>query len=230
MGILQTTTHKISPRSALIVTTTRRLKAVLEGNWMRFKFGNIGRIGFSELHHAGIPLTRLLPHISPLRFRLLSYSATTGCLILCELLIISARYQQYRRDIYNRARKLWNSGATAKMRHGNNDVIDVLEQILATLVGFYPIGHFDHQEPHVYINTISASRHTWHWSRLEPNGQKTGGTIVGIIAGGCVIDDLEEMVLELVSELAQHLQDLEYDRWKSEWDAVGASPTSRISS
>src|SRR6266404_1961891 len=34
-----------------------------------------------------------------------------------------------RRDIYNRARELWDSGVTPKMKRGNNDVIDVLEQM-----------------------------------------------------------------------------------------------------
>jgi hypothetical protein len=135
-----------------------------------------------------------------------------------------------RRDIYDRARELWNTGVTAKMKHGNNDVIDVLEQTLATLVGFYPIGHFDDQEPREYINAITGSRFKWHWSRLEPNGPRTGGTIVGPIAGGCVIDDLEEMIVEIVSELATHVGDFEYDYWKQEWDAVGKSSTSNICS
>jgi hypothetical protein len=135
-----------------------------------------------------------------------------------------------RRDIYDRSKELWDSGVTPKMKQGNNDVIDVLEQILATLVSFYPAGHFDNQEPHDYINAITASRYMWHWSRLEPNGPRTRGTIVGPIAGGCVIDDLEHMVLELVSELSECLDDFEYDHWKKEWDVVETSATSRMRS
>jgi hypothetical protein len=114
------------------------------------------------------------------------------------------------------------------MKQGNNDVIDVLEQVLATLIEFYPAGHFEDQEPHEYINAITASRYKWHWSRLEPNGPRTKGTIVGPIAGGCVIDDLENMVIELVSELAQHLDEFEYDRWKQEWDSAGKAATSNL--
>jgi len=130
-----------------------------------------------------------------------------------------------RRDIYHRSKELWDSGVTPKMRQGNNDVIDVLEQILTTLVSFYPAGHFDNQEPHDYINAITASRYTWHWSRLEPNGPRSRGTIVGPLAGGCVIADLEDMVLELISELSECLDGFEYDSWKKEWDAAGANAT-----
>ena len=133
-----------------------------------------------------------------------------------------------RRDVYGRARELWNTGVTSKMKQGNNDVIDVLEQVLIALVGFYPTGHFDDQDPRDYINAITASRYRWHWSRLEPNGPRTGGTIIGSIAGGCVIDDLEEMVIDVVTELAQHLEGFDYDQWKGEWDEIGSSTTSRL--
>jgi hypothetical protein len=135
-----------------------------------------------------------------------------------------------RQDVYGRARKLWNTGVTPKMKQGNYDVIDMLEHILASLVGFYPQGHFDGREPREYMNEITASLFSWHWARLEPNGPRTGGTIIGPIAGGCVIEDLERMVVEIVSELGTHLENFDYDRWKREWDAEGPSTTSRIRS
>lgn len=131
-----------------------------------------------------------------------------------------------RTDVYCRAQKLWDTGITSKMKQGNYDVIDVLEQILATLAGFYPYGQFGGREPRDYMNAMTASRFTWHWARLEPNGPRTGGTIIGPIVGGCVVNDLETMIAEIVSSLAMHLEDFNYDQWKRGWDAENVQPPS----
>jgi len=130
-----------------------------------------------------------------------------------------------RKDIYGRSRPKWNSGNTPQMKRGSYDVIDVLEQILVTLATWYPPGHFGGREPQDYINAVTASRFTWHRAHLEPNGIGAGGTIIGTMVGGCVMDDLERMVLDVVSSLAVHLDNFDFTRWKQEWDsAYGPSP------
>jgi hypothetical protein len=133
-----------------------------------------------------------------------------------------------RQDVYGRARPLWDSGVTQKMTQGNYDIIDVLEQILTTLAGFYPQGQFEGREPRDYMNAMTAARFSWHWARLEPNGPRTGGTMMGPIVGGCVIADLEKMITDLIAAVAMHLENFEYDHWKQEWDAASASPTGDI--
>ncbi len=99
-------------------------------------------------------------------------------------------------------------------------MIDVLEQMLVTLVGLYPPGHFGGREPKDYINGVIANLFTWHRAHLEPNGGGTGGTIIGTIVGGYVMDDLEQMVLKLVFSLAEHLDDFDFSRWQREWDSA----------
>lgn len=133
-----------------------------------------------------------------------------------------------RKDLYARAHQLWDTGVTSKMRQGNYDVIDVLEQILATLTGFYPTGQFGGEASRDYMNAITASLFNWHRARLEPNGPGTGGTIIGPIVGGCVIDELERMVVEVVAPLSEHVQELDYSRWQQEWDTAGDSSTSDL--
>ena len=125
-----------------------------------------------------------------------------------------------RKDIYGRSKPKWDSGNTPKMKRGSYDVIDVLEQILITLATWYPLGHFGGREPQDYINAVTASRFTWHRAHLEPNGIGTGGTIIGTMVGGCVLDDLERMVLDIVSSLAVDLDDFDFIRWKEEWDSA----------
>ena len=124
-----------------------------------------------------------------------------------------------RKDIYGRSKPKWDSGNTPQMKRGSYDVIDVLEQILVTLMSWYPPGHFGGREPRDYINALTASRFTWHRAYLEPNGIGTGGTIIGTMVGGCVMDDLESMVLDVVSSFAMNLDDFDFTRWKQEWDS-----------
>jgi len=40
------------------------------------------------------------------------------------------------------------------------------------------------------------------------------------MVGGCVMDDLERMVLDAVSSLVVHLDDFDFTHWKQEWDAA----------
>jgi hypothetical protein len=44
---------------------------------------------------------------------------------------------------------------------------------------------------------------------------------VGPIAGGCVIEDLEKMVLEIVLELIPHLEDFDFELWREQWNRAG---------
>jgi len=125
-----------------------------------------------------------------------------------------------RKDIYGRSQPKWDSGNNLQMKRGSYDVIDVLEQILVTLATWYPAGHFGGREPQDYVNAVTASRFTWHRAHLEPNGIGTGSAIIGTMVGGCVMDDLERMVLDVVSSFAMHLDDFDFTHWKQEWDAA----------
>lgn len=110
------------------------------------------------------------------------------------------------------------------MKRGSYDVIDVLEQILVTLATWYPPGHFGGREAQDYINAVTASQFTWHRAHLEPNGIGTGGTIIGTMVGGYVMDDLERMLVDIVSSLAMHLDEFDFPCWKQQWDAAYESP------
>jgi len=125
-----------------------------------------------------------------------------------------------RRDAYGRAKPPWDTGRTGNQKQGCYDVSDVLEQILATLASWYPRRHFNDQEPQDYINAVAASRFTWHRAHLEPNGMGTGGTMIGPTVANSVMNDLEMMIVEMVSSLSLQLGDFDYDQWKNEWEAA----------
>ncbi len=125
------------------------------------------------------------------------------------------------KDIYHRAEPKWNSGNTPQMKRGSSDVIDVLEQILVTLASWYPQNHFAAIKPEDYINAVTASRFVWHRAHLQPKGIGTlGAGFLGTIAGGCVMDDLQRMVLDVVSSLSEFLDDFDFTQWKQRWDSA----------
>lgn len=130
-----------------------------------------------------------------------------------------------RRDVYTRTKPLWDTGVTPKQKQGCYDVSDVLEQILTSLASWYPPYHFNGLEPQDYINAMTASRFTWHRAHLEPNGIGTGGTMIGPMVANSVMTDLETMIVDMVSSLAMHLGDFDYDQWNKEWKATDESAT-----
>jgi len=103
------------------------------------------------------------------------------------------------------------------LKQGIYDMTDVMEQILVTLASWYPPYHFDGREPRDYMNAIKASRFKWHYAHLQPNGSGTAGTSVGPEAAGLVMDDLEDIVVELVSSLSLWLDGFNFQAWKQQW-------------
>jgi hypothetical protein len=71
-----------------------------------------------------------------------------------------------------------------------------------------------------YISTFVASRFEWHRASYNPQGEGSGGHIVGEIAAGAVMDDAADAISEIVQALL--VQDVypEVQNWVSEWDAV----------
>jgi hypothetical protein len=115
-----------------------------------------------------------------------------------------------------KATLLWDSGVTSTMKQGNYNYIDSLKEIWIEISSYYPNLHFNGQTLDDYISDYIKSRFIFHNAHLEPNGALTGGTIVGVIAGGCVISDLERMIEDTVCSLSQEL-DFDFNNWKKQW-------------
>ncbi|VWB64067.1 hypothetical protein BAR24066_02978 [Burkholderia arboris] len=124
-----------------------------------------------------------------------------------------------RRVVYDSAREGWDTGITVEMRQASYDVIDFLEYAWLRLAEFYPVGHFGLRGPRSYIRNYIRDRFQFHWAKHEPNGPGTGGTIVGVLVGGDVIDDLERMTSDTVRALFVHHDNFEFDEWQRERSA-----------
>jgi len=117
------------------------------------------------------------------------------------------------------AREGWDTGVTADMREASYDVIDFLEYAWLRLARFYPKNHWGGQDAETYIGKYIRDRFAFHWSKYEPDGPGTGGTIVGVLVSGDVIKDMERLIEDTVSALFMHQDDFDFIIWKQEWNA-----------
>lgn len=122
-----------------------------------------------------------------------------------------------RKVVMENAAEGWNTGVTLDMREANYDVIDFLQYVWLRLSQFYPPKHWGSQPAEDYIRSYIRDRFTYHWAKHEPDGPGTGGTIVGVVTGGDVVDDLERLIADTVSSLFRHNDDFDLDEWQRLW-------------
>ncbi len=118
------------------------------------------------------------------------------------------------------AQAKWDTGVTSTMNQGNQEMIDYYKEVLIKLSAFYPKGHFNNLTPEKYFDGVISESSLWNKIILEPLGTGTGGTVVSIIAGGNVMNDLKKKIAEMVSSLVlsygiENPENLHV--WKEEW-------------
>lgn len=119
--------------------------------------------------------------------------------------------------VADNAQEGWDSGVTSDMREASYDVIDFLQFAWLRLAKFYPDNHWGTATAEQYICSYIQDRFSFHWSKHEPGGPGTGGTIVGVLTGGDVIADLEALVADTVTTLFSHNEDFDLDQWRKDW-------------
>lgn len=100
-----------------------------------------------------------------------------------------------------------DTGVTSEVMDGCYTFIDSMKTILLRLSRFYVCQQFD-GNPEAFFTDLIASRFRWHRARLEPEGPGTGGSIIGPLAAGAVMGDVQKMVDDMTSALTQALPGL----------------------
>lgn len=114
----------------------------------------------------------------------------------------------------------WDSGITTKMNDGNSNLIDFYEEVLSELATFLSPGQFENKSPKLFFSNFISQKFTWYWAINEPSGPGTGGRMAFTIIGGLVINDLQKMVIEMITTLVAHYNlknHFEGVNWKAEW-------------
>ena len=127
---------------------------------------------------------------------------------------------EQRRAAYAQAQGGWETGVTADMMNASYGLVRNLQTYLIGLASFYPRSQFGVSGAEDYFSQVTASRFEWHRRHLEPVGAGTGGTIIGTIASGKVIDDLEQMVIDMVRSLMQDEENFNFTAWLERWNGA----------
>ncbi|MFT5468631.1 MAG: hypothetical protein ACI8UO_003742 [Verrucomicrobiales bacterium] len=128
-----------------------------------------------------------------------------------------------KREAHRRVEKKF-AGSTMEMKEACYEIIDVMELVLVTLAGWYPLGHCGQRDVKQFINTLISDKYAWNRFVCEPLGGGTGGTIVGIDVAGSVLDELDEMVSRMGTSLCENLMEPDSDEWRERWKAAGNQP------
>lgn len=112
----------------------------------------------------------------------------------------------------------WDSGTTSEMLQGSYDYVAVLGTILRRLTAHFPKNQFGSDGTEAFISSWTSMLFQWHRARLEPEGLGTGGTMVGVMAGGSVIADLERMIQELVFGMGWERDEKQLALWRKRWN------------
>lgn len=122
------------------------------------------------------------------------------------------------------ARTGWDTGTTIEMRKASYDVVDFHEFIWLRLAEFYPPMHFGKDGASAYIRRYIRDRYKFHWAKHEPSGVGTGGTIVGVLTGGDVLNDLDRLMVETATAIVGYRDDFDLDSWLKRWNTPSSSP------
>jgi len=121
----------------------------------------------------------------------------------------------FKAALLHQAQPKWDTGVTVNMVKANYDYIDALTGILVALARYYLPKSFGNQTPQEYFSEVIASRFQWYRTILEPHGP--GGTIINVICGGSVFEDVENMIEDMVRALAGHDDKFDWENWSKRW-------------
>lgn len=116
----------------------------------------------------------------------------------------------------------WNTGVTVEMRKATYDAVDFYELIWLKLAEFYPVKHFGKDGAAAHIKNYIRERYKFHWAKHEPGGPGTGGTIVGVLTGGDVMQDLDRLIVETSTAVVGYRDNFDFNAWYARWEGAGS--------
>ena len=116
---------------------------------------------------------------------------------------------------FAKAQAEWDEGVTSRARKATSELIDILQRVLVYLATWYPPRHFGGKAADVYFSEFIANRYAWHRALNTPNDPGSGGTIVGVLAGGGALDDVLTLISDMVA--AQAPGQFDFKEWRERW-------------
>lgn len=116
----------------------------------------------------------------------------------------------------------WATGVTLEMRNATYCVVDFYELIWLKLAEFYPVKQFGKDGAAAHIKNNIRERYQFHRAKHEPGGPGTGGTLVGVLTDGDVMQDLDRLIVETATAVVGYREDFDLNAWCSRWEDAGS--------
>jgi hypothetical protein len=124
---------------------------------------------------------------------------------------------------YRTAQPGCDTGTTIEMRKATYDVVAFYKVVWLVLAEFYPTKHFGKDGAASYIRNFVREKYKFHWAKHEPEGPGTGGTIVGVLTGGDVMQDMDRLIVETAQAVVGYRDGIDFDAWLSRWNSASPS-------
>lgn len=121
---------------------------------------------------------------------------------------------------YANAQSGWDTGVTIEMRKASYDLVDFYEFFWLRLAEFYSRKHFGSDGASAYFRQYVRERYKFHWAKHEPSGPGTGGTIVGVLTGRDVIEDLDRLIVDTATAIVGYRDDFDFTLWLQRWKGL----------
>ncbi|UPK84183.1 hypothetical protein [Pseudomonas sp. A2] len=118
---------------------------------------------------------------------------------------------------YANAQSGWGTGVTIEMRKASYDLVDFYEFFWLRLAEFYSHKHLGSGGASAYFRQYVRERYKFHWAKHEPSGPGTGGTIVGVLTGRDVIEDLDRLIVDTATAIVGYRDDFDFTSWLQRW-------------
>ncbi len=124
-----------------------------------------------------------------------------------------------RTKLYEIAHQGWDTGISNSMDEASNEVVVALQEIWIYLARWYPPNHFDQQSREEYIRAFVGDRFVFHRAIYQPDGEGSAGTMIGQLAAGGVMSDLETLIANTVEGLwfANTIEGIDLVEWRRVW-------------
>lgn len=153
-------------------------------------------------------ILNLYKHIS-----LNNYQSTEEALIVQLIASLPQRLM----IISSAAQQQIDECTTVGMVIGRMDIINHLKSMLVELLHYWPDSFFTESTPDSYADKMVYDSARLYHTILEPDGPGTGGSIVGPMTCGLVLDDLQSKIPTIVRSLIPLCSSFNFDIWLNAW-------------
>lgn len=124
---------------------------------------------------------------------------------------------EQRKIVYKNAKILWDSGITASMTQGSYDVLDFLIDTWVRLAEFYPQDHFENKDSREFISEYLKKQFNYFHSTGEEGVPLNYGTIEDVLITSKVNSHLENMIKQMVYNIAKNNDSFDFESWEKRW-------------